>query len=80
MQVCFLRLSANTRKLRYKEDNMKVNELIQMMNEQGLDIYELSIEEGFSKGTLRPRLLGILVSTNAVWEISAFEEMLMDTP
>lgn len=40
-----------------KEDDMKVKELIQLVNNEGMDIYQLSVNEGFSKGTLRQRLL-----------------------
>lgn len=36
---------------------MKVKELIQMVNEEGMDIYQLSEEKGFSKGTLRQRMI-----------------------
>lgn len=36
---------------------MTVKELIYMVNEEGKDIYQLSLDAGFSKGTLRQRLL-----------------------
>lgn len=35
---------------------MQVKELIQMVNEEGKNIYDISEAEGFSRGTLRQRL------------------------
>lgn len=38
---------------------MRVKELIKLVNEEGANIYQLSIEQGFSKSTLRGRLLSL---------------------